>query len=83
MATLLLIISSGALYLEDWLHVEVQRSDLGAGAMAEFDGDGGEFDYGDSSALEGAAGISSDEEYETMTPAEVLEKLEEVDIGAY
>ena len=50
--------------------------------MAEFDGDGGEFDYGDSSALEGAAGISSDEEYETMTPAEVLEKLEEVDIGA-
>lgn len=45
--------------------------------MAEFDGDGGEFDYGDSSALEGAAGISSDEEYETMTPAEVLEKLEE------
>ena len=47
--------------------------------MAEYDGDGGGFDdYGGSGELGGGGGLSSDEEYETMTPAEVLEKLEEV-----
>ena len=34
--------------------------------------------YGDGIGLGGAGGVSSDEEYETMTAAEVLEKLEEV-----
>lgn len=47
--------------------------------MAEYD-DGGVVDmsYGDSIGLGGAGRGSSDEEYETMTAAEVLEKLEEV-----
>lgn len=38
----------------------------------------GDVDYGESGALGSAGQLSSDEEYETMTPAEVLEKLEEV-----
>ena len=46
--------------------------------MAEYSGGGLDADYGDSSGLGGGGGLSSDEEYETMTAAEVLEKLEEV-----
>ena len=47
--------------------------------MAEYDDGGGvEMSYGDGVGLGGAGGLSSDEEYETMTAAEVLEKLEEV-----
>ena len=46
--------------------------------MAEYDGGGVDMSYGDSVGLGGAGGVSSDEEYETMTAAEVLEKLEEV-----
>lgn len=48
--------------------------------MAEYSGGGLDIDYGDSSGLggSGTGGMSSDEDYETMTPAEVLEKLEEV-----
>ena len=48
--------------------------------MAEFSGGGLDFDYGDVGGLggSGTGGMSSDEDYETMTPAEVLEKLEEV-----
>ena len=52
------------------------------GAMAEYSssagGGVGDVDYGESSELGGRGGLSSDEEYETMTAAEVLEKLEEV-----
>ena len=49
-------------------------------AMAEYSGGGLDDDYGDSGELGGGGtgGLSSDEEYEAMTAAEVLEKLEEV-----
>lgn len=50
-------------------------------AMAEYGGEGVDMDYGDSGALGGAGGLSSDEEYETMTASEVLEKLEEVQLA--
>jgi hypothetical protein len=46
--------------------------------MAEYDIGGVDMSYGDSVDLGGAGGVISDEEYETMTAAEVLEKLEEV-----
>ena len=46
--------------------------------MAEFDGGDVDVSYGESVGLGGTGGVSSDEEYETMTAAEVLEKLEEV-----
>ena len=50
--------------------------------MAEYNssagGGVGDVDYGESSELGGRGGLSSDEEYETMMAAEVLEKLEEV-----
>ena len=47
--------------------------------MAEYDVGGVDMSYdGDGVGLRGAGGVSSDEEYETMTAAAVLEKLEEV-----
>ena len=46
--------------------------------MAEYHVGGVDMSYGDGVGLGGAGGVSSDEEYETMTAAEVLEKLEEV-----
>ena len=46
--------------------------------MAEYDDGGVDVSYGESVGLGGTGGMSSDEEYETMTAAEVLEKLEEV-----
>ena len=46
--------------------------------MAEYDDGGVDMNYGEGVGLGGVGGMSSDEEYETMTAAEVLEKLEEV-----
>ena len=43
--------------------------------MAEYNDGGVDMSYGEGTGL---GGVNSDEEYETMTAAEVLEKLEEV-----
>ena len=56
----------------------VQRSIRIQLVMAEYGVGGVDMSYRDGVGLGGAGGVSSDEEYETMTASEVLEKLEEV-----